>query len=107
MTAEPTSLYRCHPQDLYDFMGWLTIRKERLVLSATDNAASAAEAVAEYLTLHPEIEQGVPVSPSETRDAARYRWLRAHANDGNRWRTIDQPERFDDYVDAAIEREGK
>jgi len=46
-----------------------------------------------------------PPSPSDARDAARYRWLRTHANDGNRWRTIDQPERFDDHVDAAIERE--
>jgi hypothetical protein len=108
-SPEPTSLYRCHPQDLYDFMGWLTTRKERLMLSAIDNAAPAAEAVGEYLRLHPEIEQGVLASPEPTqeqlgeaferikpilatmpnapkqtspddaRDAARYRWVRAQA----------------------------
>ena len=33
---------------LYAFMGWLTSRQQRTVLSATDNAAQAAELVAEF-----------------------------------------------------------
>ena len=30
---------------LFDFMGWLTTRKERLILSSTDNASPAADAI--------------------------------------------------------------
>lgn len=34
---------------LFDFMGFLTTRKERLVLSSVDDSAPAAEAVEEFL----------------------------------------------------------
>jgi hypothetical protein len=33
---------------LFDFMGWLTSRKERLVLSSADEASPAVEAIAEF-----------------------------------------------------------
>lgn len=33
---------------LFDFMGWLTTRNERLILSFTDDASSAAEAIKEF-----------------------------------------------------------
>jgi hypothetical protein len=33
---------------LFDFMGWLTSRKERLVLSSADNASPAVEAITEF-----------------------------------------------------------
>lgn len=33
---------------LFDFMGWLTSRKERLVLSSTDNASPAVDAITEF-----------------------------------------------------------
>lgn len=33
---------------LYTFMGWLTTRKDRLVLSAADDAAPAAEVIDEF-----------------------------------------------------------
>ena len=36
---------------LYDMMAWLTTREERLVLSSRDNAAPAADAVAEFIQL--------------------------------------------------------
>ena len=36
---------------LYDFMGWLTTRSERLVLSSTDDAAPAAEVVKNFLVM--------------------------------------------------------
>jgi len=90
MTAEPTSLYRCHPQDLYDFMGWLTTRKERLV------------------KLHPEIERGTPATPSDARDAARYKWL-AYVGDSS-WVPLCKRDNgpggqlFEQYIDAAYER---
>ena len=33
---------------LFDFMGWLTSRRERLVLSSVDNAGPAADAIKEF-----------------------------------------------------------
>ena len=33
---------------LFDFMGWLTSRRERLVLSSTDDAAPAADAIKDF-----------------------------------------------------------
>ena len=36
---------------IYDFMGYLTTRKERLILSATDNAAPAADITEKFLKL--------------------------------------------------------
>ncbi len=33
---------------LFDFMGWLTTREERLVLSSTDNASPAADAIKHF-----------------------------------------------------------
>jgi hypothetical protein len=33
---------------LFDFMGWLTSRKETLILSSADNASPAAEAITEF-----------------------------------------------------------
>jgi hypothetical protein len=33
---------------LFDFMGWLTSRKERLTLSSADNASPAVEAIAAF-----------------------------------------------------------
>ena len=33
---------------LFDFMGWLTSRKERIVLSSVDEASPAVEAITEF-----------------------------------------------------------
>lgn len=42
--AEPVS-HAAIAGALFDFMGWLTTRKERLVLSSVDNASPAADAI--------------------------------------------------------------
>jgi hypothetical protein len=36
---------------LFDFIGWLTTRKERLTLSSADNAVPAVEAIREFAKL--------------------------------------------------------
>lgn len=36
---------------IYDFMGWLTTRPEKLTLSSSDDAAPAAESVKVFLML--------------------------------------------------------
>ena len=45
--AEPVS-HAVIAGALFDFMGWLTTRKERLVLSSTDNASPAVESITEF-----------------------------------------------------------
>ena len=48
---EPIELHVLHSHFaglLFDFMGWLTTRKERLTLSSTDEAGPAAEAITEF-----------------------------------------------------------
>lgn len=61
-----------------------------------------------------------PASPSEARDAARYRWLRVKMSAGSSrtarievWQSVDNPkcihlefDALDEAIDAAIEREG-
>lgn len=36
-------------ESLYGFAAWLTCRKEKIVMSSTDNAAPVAAAVAEFV----------------------------------------------------------
>jgi hypothetical protein len=36
---------------LFDFMGWLTSRKERIVLSSADNASPAADAIRDFANM--------------------------------------------------------
>ena len=45
--AEPVS-HAVIAGALFDFMGWLTSRKERLVLSSADEAGPAVEAITEF-----------------------------------------------------------
>ena len=45
--AEPVE-HRVVAGALFDFMGWLTSRRERLVLSSTDDAAPAADAIKDF-----------------------------------------------------------
>ena len=62
--ATPTDMNVCGYENLlYEFAGWLTTSKRRLVLSATDDAGPAAEAVGEFIReyLHrPFYEYAVP-----------------------------------------------
>ena len=48
--AEPVEpvAHRVVAGALFDFMGWLTSRRERLVLSSTDDAAPAADAIKDF-----------------------------------------------------------
>ena len=55
----PAEIHTCTPKQepvahsviagaLFDFMGWLTSRKERIVLSSADNASPAVEVITEF-----------------------------------------------------------
>lgn len=46
---------------LYDFMGWLTTRPERLVLSSADDAVPAVDALTEFLTMRGVDQKGEPM----------------------------------------------
>ena len=61
---------------LFDFMGWLTSRKERLVLSSADNASPAVEAITEFakmrgLSLNDAKVQDWNTSPSAQRKESK------------------------------------
>jgi hypothetical protein len=48
---------------LFDFMGWLTSRKERIVLSAADDAAPAADAIRDFAT-----KRGLSLDDAQVRE---------------------------------------
>ncbi len=48
---------------LFDFMAWLTTRKERLVLSSTDNASPAVESITEFAKM-----RGLLLDDAKVRD---------------------------------------
>ena len=52
---------------LYDFMGWLTTRKERLILSSTDNASPAADAIKVFAEM-----RGLSLTDARVQDWQNY-----------------------------------
>ena len=54
---------------LFDFMGYLTSRKERIVLSAADDAAPAADAIRDFAT-----KRGLSLDDAQVRE-----WIEALA----------------------------
>jgi len=48
---------------LFDFMGWLTSRKERIVLSSADNASPAVEVITEFAKM-----RGLSLDDAKVRD---------------------------------------
>ena len=52
---------------LFDFMGWLTTRKERLVLSSTDNASPAADATKDFAEM-----RGLSLDDARVQDWQNY-----------------------------------
>ena len=52
---------------LFDFMGWLTTRKERLVLSSTDNASPAADAIKDFAEM-----RGLSLDDARVKDWQAY-----------------------------------
>jgi hypothetical protein len=83
---------------IFDFMGWLTTRQEKLVLSSADDAAPAAEAVKEFLTMRGVAQDCEPMI---------HDWPARCSMVGN----TDATEMFPDYwaawkaaTDAALER---
>jgi hypothetical protein len=52
---------------LFDFMGWLTTRKERLILSSTDNASPAVESITEFAEM-----RGLSLTDARVQDWQNY-----------------------------------
>ena len=54
VSAEPVNVQAAHmliSGALFDFVGWLTSRKQRLTLSSSDNAGPAVEAIQEFASM--------------------------------------------------------
>ena len=64
--AEPVS-HAVIAGALFDFMGWLTTRKERLVLSSTDNASPAADATKDFAEM-----RGLSLDDARVQDWQNY-----------------------------------
>ena len=82
---------------LFDFMGWLTTRKERLILSSTDNASPAVESITEFAKM-----RGLSLDDARVQDWQNYTtqqqaepvaWMDKHGN-------------IDHGLDAILEPEG-
>lgn len=52
---------------LFDFMGWLTSRKERLVLSSADNASPAVDAIKDFAKM-----RGLSLDDARVQDWQNY-----------------------------------
>ena len=52
---------------LFDFMGWLTTRKERLILSSTDDASPAADAIKVFAEM-----RGLSLNDARVQDWQNY-----------------------------------
>ena len=52
---------------LFDFMGWLTTRTERLILSSTDNASPAVESITEFAKM-----RGLSLDDARVQDWQNY-----------------------------------
>ena len=67
---------------LFDFMGWLTTRKERLILSSTDNASPAVESITEFAKM-----RGLSLDDARVQDWQNYTtppqrpWVELEAED--------------------------
>jgi len=94
--AEPVS-HAVIAGALFDFMGWLTTRKERLVLSSTDNASPAVESITEFAKM-----RGLSLDDAKVQDwntslpqqqAEPVAWMDKHGN-------------IDHGLDAILEPEG-
>jgi hypothetical protein len=81
---------------LFDFMGWLTSRNERLVLSSTDDASPAVEAITEFAKMRGLSLDGARVQDwQNTTPPAQPAVQREHITDGRQcWCSPDI-----DYVD--------
>ena len=64
--AEPVS-HAVIAGALFDFMGWLTSRKERLVLSSADEAGPAVEAITEFSKM-----RGLSLDDAKVQDWQNY-----------------------------------
>jgi len=60
---------------LFDFMGWLTSRKERLVLSSADNASPAVEAITEFAKMRGLSLNDAKVQDWNTSPPAQRTWV--------------------------------
>ncbi len=60
---------------LFDFMGWLTSRKERLVLSSADDASPAVEAITEFAKMRDLSLDDAKVRDWSTSPPAQRTWV--------------------------------
>jgi hypothetical protein len=90
---------------LFDFMGWLTSRKERIVLSSADNASPAVEAITEFSKMrnlslndakvqdwhtHPPQRTWVGLTDEEIEEGIKQSWVTEQAFQSAAWWAEDK-----------------
>tara|TARA_R110000868_G_scaffold284131_1_gene544610 strand:+ start:1522 stop:2073 length:552 start_codon:yes stop_codon:yes gene_type:complete len=85
---------------LFDFMGWLTSRRERIVLSSADNASPAVEAITEFAKM-----RGLSLDDAKVQDWNTAPPQRKPLTDEEMKRVCVEAWSFDPYeIARAIER---
>jgi len=69
---------------LFDFMGWLTSRKERIVLSSADNASPAVEAITEFARM-----RNLSLDDAKVQDWHTHPPQRKPLTDEDVWKALD------------------
>ena len=85
---------------LFDFMGWLTTRKERLVLSSTDNASPAVESITEFAKM-----RGLSLDDAKVQDWQNYTTQQQAEPPQREWQglTDNDWEQIHDKKDTALD----
>jgi hypothetical protein len=86
---------------LFDFMGWLTSRKERLVLSSADNASPAVEAITEFAKMRGLSLNDAKVQDWNTSPPAQRTWV------GLVWGELPEDGQNHDFLRGAVWAETK
>jgi len=90
---------------LFDFMGWLTSRKERLVLSSADEASPAVEAIAEFARMRNLSLDDAKVQDWHTHPPQRT-WVGLTKDEVDSWNLPDHPTVFEfaQFIEAKLKQ---
>ncbi len=88
---------------LFDFMGWLTSRKERIVLSSADNASPAVEAITEFAKMRGLSLDDAKVQDWSTSPPASKPWvgLTEQEREKLRWQALEEDVGYTQLIKAT------
>jgi hypothetical protein len=112
--AKYDALYKAHSEPvahsviagaLFDFMGWLTSRKERLVLSSADEASPAVDAIRDFAKM-----RGLSLDDAKVHDwhthPPQRTWVGLTKDEVDSWNLPDHPTVFEfaQFIEAKLKQ---